>query len=92
MTRMILALTIPTFVLGTAAYAASPSPVSRSTAGSMNSPSSASLAYSSDNESITNYAANPNIPGATGRVIVRGDNSTIAGDEAATKMEQTGSF
>jgi hypothetical protein len=89
---MITALTILIFVLGSTAYAASPSPVSRSTAGSTNSVSSASLAYSSKNEPIANYAANPNIPGATGRVIVRGDNSTIAGDEAATQMEQTGSL
>jgi hypothetical protein len=41
---------------------------------------------------VRSYAANPNFPGATGRVIVPGDNSTIAGDEAATHMEQTGSF
>jgi hypothetical protein len=28
--------------------------------------------------------ANPNVPGATGSTVVRGDNSTIAGDRAAT--------
>jgi hypothetical protein len=28
--------------------------------------------------------ANPSVPGATGNTVVRGDNSTIAGDRAAT--------
>jgi hypothetical protein len=31
-------------------------------------------------------------PGYTGRTIVRGSNSTIAGDAAATRMQQTGSY
>jgi hypothetical protein len=35
--------------------------------------------------------ANPNVPGATGDDIVRGDHSTIAGDRAETRTEQTGS-
>jgi hypothetical protein len=39
---------------------------------------------------VTNTAANPNMPGATGRVIVPGDNSTIAGDADATLMQRTG--
>ncbi len=37
-------------------------------------------------------ATNPNTPGATGRTIVIGDNSTIAGDAEATRMRQTGSY
>ena len=36
--------------------------------------------------------ADPNTPGATGRTIVRGDNSTIAGDAQATRMQQTGGY
>jgi hypothetical protein len=36
--------------------------------------------------------ANPNVPGATGRTIVRGDNSTIAGDALATEMQRTGAY
>lgn len=35
-------------------------------------------------------ASNPNVPGATGRTIVPGDPSTIAGDAQATRMMQTG--
>jgi hypothetical protein len=31
-------------------------------------------------------------PGYTGRTVVRGTNSTIAGDAAATRMQQTGSY
>jgi hypothetical protein len=33
---------------------------------------------------------NPNVPGATGRTIVLGDHSTIAGDATATQMQRTG--
>jgi hypothetical protein len=33
---------------------------------------------------------NPNVPGATGRTIVRGDHSTIAGDAEATEMQRSG--
>jgi hypothetical protein len=36
--------------------------------------------------------ANPNVPGATGRTIVIGDPSTIAGDREATRDAQTGVF
>jgi hypothetical protein len=35
-------------------------------------------------------AANPNVPGATGRAIVPGDNSSLSGDAAATLMQRTG--
>ena len=38
----------------------------------------------------TNPAANPNVPGATGRTIVIGSNSTIAGDAEATRLQQLG--
>jgi hypothetical protein len=37
-------------------------------------------------------ANNANTPGYTGRTTVRGSNSTIAGDAAATRMQQTGSY
>jgi hypothetical protein len=33
---------------------------------------------------------NPNVPGATGRTIVPGDHSTIAGDALATELQRTG--
>jgi hypothetical protein len=39
-----------------------------------------------------NPATDPNVPGATGTTIVPGDNSTIAGDAAATLMQRTGSI
>ncbi len=34
-------------------------------------------------------AANPHLPGATGTAIVKGDPSTLAGDAAATRIQQT---
>ena len=37
-------------------------------------------------------AYDDNTPGYTGRTIVPGNNSTIAGDAAATRMQQTGSY
>ena len=92
MTRIMTALTILTLALGSAAYAGAPSSVLPPTAASANSPTPTSGAYISESRMISSYATNPNFPGATGRVIVRGDNSTIAGDEAAKQMEQTGSF
>jgi hypothetical protein len=33
---------------------------------------------------------NPRVPGATGDAIVKGDNSTVAGDRAATAEQRTG--
>jgi hypothetical protein len=39
---------------------------------------------------VNDAYANPNVPGATGRTIVRGDHSTIAGDALATEMQRTG--
>jgi hypothetical protein len=35
-------------------------------------------------------ATNPRQPGATGSTIVRGDRSTIAGDQKATTLRKTG--
>jgi hypothetical protein len=40
--------------------------------------------------SVLPSAADPNIPGATGRTIVPGDHSTITGDRTSTLNEQTG--
>jgi hypothetical protein len=37
-------------------------------------------------------ADDTNVPGYTGQTIVRGSNSTIAGDAIATRMQQTGSY
>jgi hypothetical protein len=36
----------------------------------------------------TSQASNPNFPGATGTTVVRGNNSTIAGDANATYNQQ----
>ncbi len=32
--------------------------------------------------------ANPNTPGATGRTVILGNNSTIAGDAEATRLQR----
>jgi hypothetical protein len=37
-------------------------------------------------------AADPNVPGATGRTIVLGNHSTIAGNAEATRFQQTGAI
>jgi hypothetical protein len=37
-------------------------------------------------------ASNPNVPGATGRIMVLGDHSTIAGDRAATMYFRDGAY
>jgi hypothetical protein len=37
-------------------------------------------------------ASNPNVPGATGRTVVLGDHSTIAGDRAATMYFRDGAY
>jgi hypothetical protein len=38
---------------------------------------------------ITPLAEDPNVPGATGRIIVPGSHSTIAGDRKATENQRT---
>jgi hypothetical protein len=57
-----------------------------------NAATPASMAQSSTFGTARGAYANPNIPGATGRTIVLGDHSTIAGDAAATQMQRTGRF
>jgi hypothetical protein len=44
------------------------------------------------NDGISNPAEDPDVPGATGRVIVPGNNSTINGDYEATVMQRTGAL
>jgi hypothetical protein len=92
MTKFVTTLTVMTFALGAAAYAGTPATV-KSPAVSANSPAtqSTSLTYSSTISPFGD-AANPNVPGATGRTIVPGDNSTIAGDAMDTQMERTGAI
>jgi hypothetical protein len=88
MNKMITALASLSLALGTAACASTPQPVS-----SAATPSSyAALGSGNATTAGTTDAANPNVPGATGRTIVPGDNSTIAGDAEATEMFRTGSY
>jgi uncharacterized iron-regulated membrane protein len=81
MNRMIATLTAVNVLLGTAAYAGTSAP-----AGS----SASQLASVGPGARNRLAVTNPNVPGATGRTIVPGDNSTIAGDAAATRAQQTG--
>jgi hypothetical protein len=37
-------------------------------------------------------AANPNVPGATGTTVIAGDNSSIADDAEATRLQQTNAY
>jgi hypothetical protein len=78
MNRMIATLVAASAVCGTAAYAGTLSPAASYT-WSVQSSAGSSAA-----------AADPNVPGATGRTIVLGDSSTIAGDASATRAQQTG--
>ena len=79
----------------------SPSASTSSTLAATSSPSAAAqspVASNSSpytlNSSATVFEAedNPDVPGATGRAIVPGDNSTIAGDMAATELQRTGAI
>jgi hypothetical protein len=96
MNRMITALTVFTVSLGTAAYAETPT--NSSQAQILPTPGSASPAttqtYASQNTLFSRLgrANNPSVPGATGYTIVPGDNSSVAGDGAATEMERTGAY
>jgi hypothetical protein len=78
-------------VMGGAAYAGAQQPVPY--APPTSAPPTA-LALNSQGTIVSTVpifnAANPNVPGATGRTIIRGNNSTIAGDAAATRMQRTG--
>jgi hypothetical protein len=80
MNRMIATLVAASAVCGTAAYAGTLSPAA-----------AASHTWSVQSSAGSGAAAaNPNVPGATGRTIVLGDSSTIAGDASATRAQQTG--
>ncbi len=79
MRKTIAILTILGGITATAAFAASPTPTT-----SMQAP--ASLQHK------TPDPTDPTVPGATGRTIVIGDPSTIAGDEAATHIQQMGDY
>jgi hypothetical protein len=91
MTKFATALTVMTFALGGAAYAGTPA-TATSPAASAKSPTPHTTATYSSTSSLFGDAANPDFPGATGRTIVPGSNSTIAGDSMATQMERTGSI
>ena len=54
-------------------------------------PAAGALAQNTQSsDQTTPSAQNPNTPGATGRTIVKGDNSTIHGDRRGTREEKTG--
>jgi hypothetical protein len=89
MIRLFIAATAVSFVLGTTAYAGMPS-------SAPSGPSSKTLAFNSQG-TISNTVpvfspANLGVPGATGRAIIPGNKSTISGDAAATRTQQTGAF
>jgi hypothetical protein len=91
MTKFATALTAMTFALGSAAYAGTPA-TATSSAASAKSPTPHATATYSSTSSLFGDAANPDFPGATGRTIVPGSNSTISGDAMATQMERTGAI
>ena len=92
MSKFVTALTVLTFSLGAAAYAGTPATVTSPAASSRSpAPQRTSLTYS-NTIPLFGDAANPNVPGATGRTIVRGTSSTIAGDAMTTNMERTGAL
>lgn len=82
MTKIIAALTVLTFVLGSAAY---------SDASMADSPASASTTLMPHKRGIID-ASDPNVPGATGSTIIPGNNSTISGDAEGTRRQQTGAY
>jgi hypothetical protein len=82
MTKITVALIALTFVLGSAAC------TDASTAASLASVSTSAMQYKNGDGA----ASNPNVPGATGRTIIPGNNSTITGDAEATRQQQTGAY
>jgi hypothetical protein len=88
MTKTIALLTALSVAVGTAACAGPPSTVSFAPS----SPSPMSGNVGTKIRAGGSDATNPNVPGATGRTIVQGDTSTIAGDARATRIQQTGSL
>jgi len=93
MVKFVTAVSILTFSLGAAAFAGTPSNPAASTA-SPADPAAQQSTHVLYANSISMFggAANPNVPGATGRSIVPGDNSTIAGDANATEEQRTGTL
>jgi hypothetical protein len=91
MNKIVTALTVLTLAMTGAAYAASPANLRKTAAPGVQQPQT-TLTYSSMSSPLGDDAANPNVPGATGRTIVLGDPSTIAGDASATEMERTGAI
>jgi hypothetical protein len=90
MNSIIKALTVFTVALAPAAYAGT----ATSSAAPTTPPANTST-YSSQSTVFQGgggSSMNPHVPGATGYSIVRGDNSTIAGDALATRMERTGAY
>jgi hypothetical protein len=77
MSQMTKVLTVICVALNTAACTETPTQVS-----------TAPIASSSGGSDVTD----PNVHGATGRTIVLGDSSTIAGDALATQMQRTGAY
>ncbi len=94
MGKIVTGLTVLTLALGAAAHAGTPAGVTPTSATSAksSSPPATSLTYSSTSSLFDGGVENPTTPGATGRVIVPGSNSTIAGDSMATQMERTGAL
>jgi hypothetical protein len=93
---MILAATFA-LTSAAAAFAGSPSTAVSGDAGSHGlslAMNGSSAVYSSVPATVplTASYADPHVAGATGRTIVIGDSSTIAGDRMATQDQRTGTF
>jgi hypothetical protein len=88
MSKTIALLTVLNVAVGTAAYAGPPPTVS--VAPSSPSPTSGNVGTKIRGGGLD--ATNPTARGATGRTMVPGDTSTIAGDARATRIQQTGSL
>jgi ABC-type glycerol-3-phosphate transport system substrate-binding protein len=81
MTNTLAAMTVA--LLGTAGCADTTTPAASV------APTQTSMNYSSQSLGGVGLFSNANLPGATGQAIVPGDHSTIAGDAAATRIQQT---
>ena len=91
--KAVLLLSVLAVATASTAFAASPQITH-------NQPQEPILTYNSPAFSMGTTAAVPivpeandaNVPGATGSTVVPGDNSTVAGDRAATISQRTGSY
>jgi hypothetical protein len=92
MNRTIVTIALLSLTLGTAADAGTTPPALPDASSAQSYQTLAFNGSGAPAPMMGSPISNSNIPGATGRTIVPGDSSTVAGDGVATRMQQTGAY